>query len=126
MIVLDTDVLSFVQDRQGPQYRSLRRRLDATQEEAYTTVVSFEEQVRGWLSQIARATTSDRQIVVYARLQRLIEDYRGLPLLRFDEAAAKQFEELRRQRVRIGTMDLRIASIALANDALLISRNLVD
>lgn len=40
--------------------------------------------------------------------------------------AAEQFHELRRARVRIGTMDLRIAAIALVNDATLLSRNLAD
>ena len=29
-------------------------------------------------------------------------------------------------RIRIGTMDLKIAAIALANDAILLSRNLTD
>jgi tRNA(fMet)-specific endonuclease VapC len=46
--------------------------------------------------------------------------------MRFDEAAAQEFERLRKLRVRIGTMDLKIAAIALANDALLLSANLRD
>jgi tRNA(fMet)-specific endonuclease VapC len=45
---------------------------------------------------------------------------------RFDEKAADLFGSLRRKKVRIGTMDLRIASIALANDFTLLTRNLVD
>jgi tRNA(fMet)-specific endonuclease VapC len=45
---------------------------------------------------------------------------------RFDERAADIFGDLRQQRIRIGTQDLKIASICLANDALLLSRNLVD
>jgi len=56
----------------------------------------------------------------------LIEYYRDQRLLDFDEAASHEFARLRKSGVRIGTMDLRIAAIALANDALLISRNLVD
>jgi predicted nucleic acid-binding protein len=39
---------------------------------------------------------------------------------------AVQFADLRRQRIRIGTMDLKIACIALANDALLVTANLRD
>ena len=44
----------------------------------------------------------------------------------FQESAAGRFDELRRQRVRIGTMDLKIAAIALANDALLLTANWRD
>lgn len=46
--------------------------------------------------------------------------------LGYDEPAADRFESLRRFRVRIGTLDLRVASIALADDALLVSRDLAD
>jgi predicted nucleic acid-binding protein len=38
----------------------------------------------------------------------------------------EEFQRLCVRRVRIGTMDLKIAAIALANDATLLSRNLPD
>ena len=44
----------------------------------------------------------------------------------FTAEAAMQFNNLRKQRVRIGTQDLKIASIALEHDALLLSANLRD
>jgi len=37
-----------------------------------------------------------------------------------------EFRKLQASRVRIGTMDLRIAAIAIANDATLLTRNLSD
>ena len=46
-------------------------------------------------------------------------------MIDFDEAAVERFAELRRT-VRIGTMDLRIASITLAHSALHVTRNLID
>ena len=45
---------------------------------------------------------------------------------RVDEAVARQFEEMRRQKLRIGSMDLKIAATALVNNALLLSANLSD
>jgi len=33
---------------------------------------------------------------------------------------------LKSKKIRIGTMDLKIAAIAIANDAILVTRNLVD
>ncbi|MFN0019397.1 MAG: hypothetical protein ACKVP0_14120 [Pirellulaceae bacterium] len=44
----------------------------------------------------------------------------------WNEPAADEFKRLRTARVRIGTQDLKIASLALANDALLLSANLRD
>ncbi len=44
----------------------------------------------------------------------------------FDAEAAEEFERLQKQRIRIGTMDLKIAAIACSHGALLLSRNLRD
>ena len=46
--------------------------------------------------------------------------------LEFDEAAATEFEKLQRLRLRVGTMDLKIATIALAHDATVLTRNSKD
>ncbi len=42
-----------------------------------------------------------------------------------DDQAAAIFQNLRK-RVRVATQDLKIDSVALANDAILLSANLVD
>ena len=55
---------------------------------------------------------------------RLGREYRES--LHFDVKAAAQFERLRQARIRIGTMDLKIAAITLSNDAILLTRNLSD
>lgn len=55
-----------------------------------------------------------------------LDNYRRIPVLAFDEAAAVVFQRLRRTRLRIGSMDLKIAAIVLSRDATLLSRNLAD
>ena len=50
----------------------------------------------------------------------------ALEIVPFDEAAARQFDDLRRQKLRIGSRDLKIAATALVNDALLLSANRTD
>ena len=45
---------------------------------------------------------------------------------RFGRIAADRFEQLRRQKIRIGTQDLKIAAVALKMDALLLTANLRD
>jgi tRNA(fMet)-specific endonuclease VapC len=48
------------------------------------------------------------------------------PILLFDGAAASIFDELVAQRLRIGRMDLRIASIAMAQERVVVTRNARD
>jgi tRNA(fMet)-specific endonuclease VapC len=47
-------------------------------------------------------------------------------IARWSEQAADEFARLRKERIRIGTQDLKIASLALVNNALLLSANLRD
>jgi tRNA(fMet)-specific endonuclease VapC len=46
--------------------------------------------------------------------------------LQWDAAAAARFDLISGRRIRIGTSDLRIAAIVMANGARLLSRNLKD
>lgn len=115
-----------VQRAAGAAYEQLVLRLDAADDEVAVSIVSFEEQMRGWLAYIAKAKTSKQQIEGYAKLHALLDDFRSRPVLDFDQRAAAEFERLLRLKVRIGTMDLRIAAIALANQALLLSKNMTD
>ena len=127
MYVLDTDHISLLEHGQSPEAERLRERLgELSGSEVGVTIISFEEQVRGWLTYLARARTITRQVEAYVRLRRMVENYRYIPLLDFDSAAASEFQRLSRQRVRIGTMDLKIAAIALAHGATLVTRNLAD
>ncbi len=82
--------------------------------------------MKGQLAQIARARDSDRLVVTYARAQRVFTFLSRWQIVAFDSNAAAVFERLKRQRHGIGTMDLRIASIAIATGATLLSRNLRD
>lgn len=126
MYLLDTDHISALQ-RGGESARRLALRLaeDPSQEVA-VTIVSYEEQTRGWLAYIARATTVQEQVAALRRLRQHLEDYCAVPLIDFDMKAAQIFQQLQTARVRIGTMDLKIAAIALANDAILLTRNASD
>ena len=78
------------------------------------------------MAYIARAKSMAQQVRAYQRLRRHLENYRQIPVLEFDEAAADEFQHLRRARIRIGTMDMKIAAIVLSHDATLLSRNLAD
>ena len=82
--------------------------------------------MRGWLAVISRARNQPREVVAYERLQALLRFFNEIPVLDYTEGVAAQFEKLRRSRLCVATMDLRIAAIALTQDAMLLTRNLKD
>jgi tRNA(fMet)-specific endonuclease VapC len=55
-----------------------------------------------------------------------LRTFSAAPVLPFDAAAGSVYDDLRRQRVRIATMDLRIAAIALSRGLILLTRNVRD
>jgi tRNA(fMet)-specific endonuclease VapC len=99
--------------------------LEAERSPIWTTVVTLDEQLRGWLQYIKRAQ-SHQLVRAYQRLEGLIQDFTTRPILSFDAIALQEYERLLEQRIRIPTKDLRIASITLANHELLITKNLRD
>ncbi len=58
--------------------------------------------------------------------KKIIQYFSTSQILAFDESAADLAEQLKHQRVRISTLDLRIASIALSQNATLLTRNQRD
>lgn len=82
--------------------------------------------MRGWLAGIRRARDVVDQVRPYDQLINLVRFFQAWEMLRFDENAAQRFGKLRRQRIRIGTQDLKIASVALEHNATLLSANVRD
>lgn len=127
MILLDTDHFSALKYRAGPRRDALLARMESSADTDFAlTPMTLEEQTRGWLAEIHGAREVRRQVPFYALLVKMFQFFSAWPVAEFDEAAAETFERLRRERVRIGSLDLKIASIALTQDALLLSANLRD
>ena len=128
MLVLDTDHMSVLEWADGPIAEQLRQRLNASAEPQATTIVTYEEQSRGWLAYIARAKSRTDRLDAYRRLSLHLQMYRrpSVTVLDFDEFAESEFHRLLKTGVNIGTLDLRIAAIAKTKDALLLSANIRD
>jgi len=128
MILLDTDVFSLMELPDSPEYLRLRVRIAQLDppELAATTVITYEEQSRGRLASVNAARSPHQLVVSYAHLRQHVLNYRKIPIIEFDDAAAETAAKLQRSKLRLGTLDLRIAAIALTRDALLLSRNLRD
>jgi tRNA(fMet)-specific endonuclease VapC len=126
MLILDTDHLVEYQKGTSPEAHRLKERLEKTDEPFVTTIITVEEVMRGWLMAIRRTTDPFRQINAYSKLRQLFRSFATWDVLDWTAASAAEFAVLKGAKTRVGTMDLKIASIALANGATLLSRNLQD
>jgi tRNA(fMet)-specific endonuclease VapC len=125
--LLDTDHISVLQKQSGPEYASLLARIShvPTVDIAFC-IVSFHEQVLGCNTYIAQARTSRDVVRGYEMFERVLSAFAASRVLGFDSGASAIFDDLVAQRVRIATMDLRIASIALSHRLTLLTRNTRD
>src|SRR5947209_8394844 len=113
-----------VLEREGPDVEVLRARLARLPlDDVATTIISYDEQTRGWLAYMAGTRTEASRIRAYEFLKRHLEIYCRMAVLQYNEEAAQIFERCKQAKIRIGTMDLKIAAIAVANDAVLLTRN---
>lgn len=106
--------------------RRLKQRLDEANEPFGTTIITVEEIMRGWLAEIRRTSDPARQVNSYFRLRQLFRFFATWDVRDWTQAAALEFAELRAARVRTGTMDLKVASIAIINGATLLAGNARD
>lgn len=122
--LLDTDHISFLQRPSSLEFRYLMLRMaNYTLNDFALSVVSLHEQVTGANSLINQAT-NDREIIRgYQLLQEILVSFSKAPILPLNSEAIVIFNKLRSQKIRVPTMDLRIASIALSNNLILLTRN---
>jgi tRNA(fMet)-specific endonuclease VapC len=125
--LLDTDHISILQRPSGPEFAALSARIaqHAVSDFAFC-IVSFHEQVIGCHTYLGRARTSADVIRGYVMLDRVLDAFASAQVLPFDAAAAAVFDGLLAQRVRLATMDLRIAAIALSRGLVVLTRNVRD
>ena len=127
MYLLDSDILSILNLRSGELFATVFSRFeDVNDEDVFVSIVSFHEQMQGWQTYLNRSRTQDGVIRAYGGLEKLLTNFAESQVLPFDEAAAEVFDELKSKKIRIGTMDLRIASIVICNGMVLVTRNTVD
>ena len=121
--VLDTDHISLLQ--RGD--KSVVARFGEIPEESVaTSIVTYEEQLRGRLSMLRRAKTTAGLAVTYQRLRETQAFFCVIRIIDFDHRAAEIYRELRREYGSLGTMDLRIAAATLSIEGVMVTRNTRD
>lgn len=123
MHLLDTDTLTHLHAGNRHVAATLQALADPI---VGTTIVTRSELLRGRIDFLLKAATGAEILRAqrwFARTDELLAEILVVP---FDEAAARRFDDLRASRAhrKLGRADLLIASIALANRAVLVTRNL--
>jgi tRNA(fMet)-specific endonuclease VapC len=125
--LFDTDHVSILQRRSGREFVALDARVSSqSATDLAFSIVSFHEQVLGAHNFISQSRTAVDIIRGYELLAMVLDGFSGVQVLPFDAAAAAIYDGLRAQRVRIATMDLRIAATALSRGLILLTRNVRD
>jgi tRNA(fMet)-specific endonuclease VapC len=90
------------------------------------TIISVEEQLTGWYTQLRRAKKRDLLAWLYQRLTDNVRFLARLPILSFTEPAMLRYDQLKALKLNIGKKDLCIAAITLETGGTLVSRNSRD
>lgn len=126
-VLLDTDHLSVLQWEEQPACDRLLKRLDELPpDDIATSIVSFHEQVQGWLAYLNRSRKPKQIVAAYEKLEVIWRWFLKMNVASYTSDAEDRSSQSKRQCPRVKTLDLRIASIALASDSILLTRNSRD
>ncbi len=126
-VLLDTDHLSVLQWEEQPACDRLLARLDQLRaDDIATSIVSFHEQVQGWLAFLNRSRKPQQIVAAYDKLEVIWRWFLRMNVTSYTAQAQARFSQMKRLCPRVRTLDLRIAGIALATDSTLLTRNLRD
>ncbi|MBE9009723.1 type II toxin-antitoxin system VapC family toxin [Pseudanabaenaceae cyanobacterium LEGE 13415] len=125
MHLLDTNIVSALY---AGNERVIRRLQNLDDPQVGITIITKVELLRGRIDYLLKATDGEsllRAQTLLARTEQLLDELEIIP---FEQTAIAQFERLKAQKSlrKFGRSDLLIASIALANRATLVTRNLKD
>jgi tRNA(fMet)-specific endonuclease VapC len=123
LFLFDTDTLSHLEQK---RISVVSRMLKASPASVGITVISVQEQFNGWLAVINKAKNDGERARLYQRLTDTVRVLSGLHVVTFSEPAILRYHALRSMKLGVGTMDLRIAAIALEEGATVVTRNLRD
>lgn len=126
MYLLDTDHISLLARGRDEGERIRKRLAKLPPTDFAVCIINYEEQMRGWLAEIAASRSVAHQKAKYSDLNRMLRYYCATPILLLDDNALEIFQNLWLSRIRIGTMDLKIAAITMANSVTLLTRNISD
>ena len=123
LYVLDTDTLQLYQDGNP---KVVGRVSAVAPRDRAISVMTVEEQLSGWYTQLRQAKSSEKLAWAYRRLAATVRFLARIEIVDFDEPAIQRYEQLKKLKLKLRKMDLRIGAIALENNAAVVTRNRQD
>ncbi len=122
--LLDTDHLSVLQKSTGLDYECLSARMAQIPISDFgISIVTVHEQFLGSHTYISRTRNAQDLVKGYEFMAKLVRNIKIIPVVPFDDSASILFDNLQSQKVKVATMDLRIAAIASSRGLVLLTRN---
>lgn len=121
--VLDTDILTLFQRGDPNVVRNAQSR---PPDQLAVTIISVEEQLSGWYTELRQAKKADHLALAYQRMTTAVRFLVRFYILTFGEPAIARYEGLRAAHRRLDKSDLRIAAIVLESGDTLVTRNAKD
>jgi tRNA(fMet)-specific endonuclease VapC len=126
MMAFDADVLTEILAGH-PQFS--QRAAQIPVDEQSVPIVVIEEIVRGRLNSIRQAEAARSKVSLeraYELFESTLDAFRHVTVLSYSTEAEARYRQWRREKLRVGTHDLRIAAICVTRSAKLVTRNRRD
>jgi tRNA(fMet)-specific endonuclease VapC len=121
--ILDTDHVSLLLERH-PQ---VSRKVSEVGADVAVTIVTVQELFNGWVVRINNAKEIDDVVRLYRKLDHTVLLCKRIPVLSFDEVVGDRYRQMMQETPSLSKKrlekDMRIAAIALVNDAIVVTRN---
>lgn len=121
--LLDTDHLTLFQHKHPPLMQHIAV---SVADSIAICPINIEETMRGRLAVLARLLVGQAHVRAYGHLVAAEAAFRLFPLIPFDTNCELCYQHLRASKLRIGSLDLKFAAIALTAKLTLLTRNRSD
>lgn len=124
--ILDTDTVSLLLER----HPKISQHIIENGVDVAISIVTVQELFNGWVVRINNAKTSEDLVRLYDKFYKTVRLCKRVPVLNFDQSASEQLTNLLRSQPTLAKQkvqkDMRIVAIALANNAIVVTRNARD
>lgn len=123
LYLFDTDMLTLFSEGHP---RVCERASSHPAESLITSIVTVEEQLSGWYTVLRQAKNDQQLVSAYEGMTYSIQFLSRIQVISLTAGAAARCSAFKKAKLKIKTMDLRIACIALESGATLVTRNRSD
>jgi tRNA(fMet)-specific endonuclease VapC len=121
--LLDTDTVSLLLEK----HPVVSQRVTEAGADVVISIVTIQEIFNGWVTRINSAKNLEEVLRLYNKFYRAVLLCKRVPVLNFDQPASMHFVTLLQEQPELSKQrlnkDMRIAAIALANHAIVVTRN---